>query len=83
MGNCKTATYVFPPTSLADKHVVDLCVETSVDTLRHSIAGPARVLLKVAEGHEMPPPLGSLPDKTYTEALEILAGSDWTPEEPE
>ena len=83
MGNCKTATYVFAPTSLADKQVVDDCVETSVDTLRHSIAGPDRVVLKVAEGHTMPPPLGSLQTYTYTEALAILAGSDWTPEESE
>ena len=61
--------------------MIDDCQENSFDTLRHSIAGIDRVVLKFAGDNPAWISTLGITTRTHAEILSDLSGTDWTPEE--
>jgi len=61
--------------------MVSSALETSRDTLRHSISGTDRVVLKYNPAQGTPSVFDGVTTYTQNEVLTILAGSDWYPQE--
>lgn len=75
-------SYVIIPASEVSKIDFSEVLETSAETCRYSVDG-TKTFVKY-EG-EMPPSVASLVSRsdkyTHAEILEILKGSEWTPED--
>jgi hypothetical protein len=56
--------------------MMDTAMESSFDSLRHSVKGADRVVLKY-EG-EKPSVFDGIATHTHAETLEIMSGPDWT-----
>lgn len=61
--------------------MIDDCQQTSFDTLRHSIAGDDRVVLKFEGDDPAWVDSLSLITRTHSEILSDLEDTDWTPAE--
>lgn len=61
--------------------MIDDCQQNSFDTLRHSIAGTDRVVLKFTGDDPAWVASLGLTTKTHSEILSDLSGTDWTPAE--
>jgi len=61
--------------------MVDAAMESSFDTLRHSVQGADRVVLKY-EG-ERPSVFDGIDTHTHSEILTIMSGPDWTAPNPQ
>jgi len=61
--------------------MIDAAMESSFDTLRHSVQGADRVVLKY-EG-ERPSVFDGIDTHTHSEILTIMSGPDWTAPDPE
>ena len=61
--------------------MIDAAMESSFDTLRHSVQGADRVVLKY-EG-ERPSVFDGIDTHTHSEILTIMSGPDWTAPHPE
>ena len=72
-------TYIIVPFIEVTDEIMDLVVESNINSLRHSIKGIDRVVLKY-EG-ETPALLASYTAYTHEEILVEMATTDWTKEE--
>ena len=61
--------------------MIDAAMESSFDTLRHSVQGADRVVLKY-EG-ERPSVFDGIDTHTHSEILTIMSGPDWTAPNPQ
>ena len=61
--------------------MIDAAMESSFDTLRHSVQGADRVVLKY-EG-ERPSVFDGIDTHTHSEILTIMSGPDWTAPDPQ
>ena len=68
------------PFSTVTSGMMEAAMESSFDTLRHSVQGTDRVVLKY-EG-EKPSVFDGIDTHTHAETLEIMSGPDWTPPDP-
>lgn len=70
-------TYTIVPNSEVTQEMIDACLENSVDTLRHTISGTNKVILKWVD--DTPTSLSSYTIYTYSEILTILndENGDW------
>jgi hypothetical protein len=68
------------PFSTVTEDMIDAAMESSFDTLRHSVKGADRVVLKY-EG-EKPSVFDGIATHTHAEILEIMSGPDWTAPDP-
>lgn len=73
--------YVIINFSDVTQAIIDSCQQTSIETLRHSLTEPDRVILKYTSTDPDWVTALELTPKTHSEILEILEGTDWTPEE--
>lgn len=64
------------PFSNVTEDMMDAAMESSFDTLRHSVKGADRVVLKY-EG-EKPSVFDGIATHTHSETLAIMSGPDWT-----
>ena len=64
------------PFSEVTEEMVGAAVESTFDTLRHSVLGTDRVVLKY-EG-ETPPVFDGIETHTHSEIRSIMSGPDWT-----
>ena len=64
------------PFSNVTEDMMDTAMESSFDSLRHSVKGADRVVLKY-EG-EKPSVFDGIATHTHAETLEIMSGPDWT-----
>ena len=73
--------YMTIPFSEVSEEMVGAAVESSFDTLRHSVLGTDRVVLKY-EG-STPPVFDGIETYTHSEILTIMSGPGWTtPSDP-
>ena len=72
--------YLTIPFSNVTEEMMEVVIESSSDTLRHSVKGADRVVLKY-EG-ERPAVFNGITTYTHAEILEIMSGPDWTPPDP-
>ena len=72
-------TYIIIPFEDVTEEIIELVVESNINSLRHSIQGEDRVVLKY-EG-ETPVELEDYAPFTHEEILEVMATSDWTSNE--
>lgn len=72
--------YMTIPFSSVTEEMVEASIESSFDTLRHSIQGADRAVLK----YEGPKPAVFDGIETYTheETLALMSGPDWTNPDP-
>ena len=68
------------PFSTVTSGMMDAAMESSFDTLRHSVQGADRVVLKY-EG-EKPSVFDGIATHTHAEILAIMSGPDWTSPDP-
>ena len=68
------------PFSTVTSGMMDAAMESSFDTLRHSVQGADRVVLKY-QG-EKPSVFDGIATHTHAETLEIMSGPDWTSPDP-
>ncbi len=68
------------PFSNVTEEMMEQVIESSLDTLRHSVKGVARVVLKY-EG-EKPSVFEGITTHTHEEILAIMSGPDWTAPDP-
>ena len=68
------------PFSNVTEDMIDAAMESALDTLRHSVKGTDRVVLKY-EG-EKPSVFDGIATHTHAETLEIMSGPDWTAPNP-
>ena len=68
------------PFSTVTSGMMEAAMESSFDTLRHSVQGVDRVVLKY-EG-EKPSVFDGIATHTHAETLEIMSGPDWTSPDP-
>ncbi len=68
------------PFSNVTSGMMGAAMESSFDTLRHSVKGADRVVLKY-EG-EKPSVFDGIATHTHAETLEIMSGPDWTAPDP-
>lgn len=71
-------TYVIVPNDELTQQMIDDCKETSIDTLRHSMQGVDRVILKW-EG-STPSSLTGYDQYNHSEILVEVAKSEWIEE---
>jgi hypothetical protein len=64
------------PFSTVTEEMIEAAMESSFDTLRHSVKGVDRVVLKY-EGAK-PSVFDGIATHTHAETLEIMSGPDWT-----
>jgi len=64
------------PFSTVTSGMMEAAMESSFDTLRHSVQGTDRVVLKY-EG-EKPSVFDGIDTHTHSETLVIMSGPDWT-----
>ena len=69
------------PFSNVTEDMMDTAMESSFDTLRHSVQGADRVVLKY-EG-ERPSVFDGIDTHTHSEILTIMSGPDWTAPDPQ
>tara|TARA_B100001964_G_C14139459_1_gene556691 strand:- start:658 stop:915 length:258 start_codon:yes stop_codon:yes gene_type:complete len=81
--NYNNRHYMTLPFSSVTEDMMDAAMESSFDTLRHSVEGEGadRVVLKY-EG-ERPAVFNGITTYTHAEILEIMSGPDWTPPNPQ
>ncbi len=72
-------TYIIVPYADVTEEIIELVVESNINSLRHSIQGEDRVVLKY-EG-ATPVELEDYAPFTHEEILEVMATSDWTSNE--
>ncbi len=72
-------TYIIVPYADVTEEIIELVVESNVNSLRHSVKGKDRVVLKY-EG-ATPVELEDYAPFTHEEILEVMATSDWTSNE--
>lgn len=75
-----TVTYVIVPFVEVTQQMIDNSCETSMDTLRHTISGEDRVILKWV-GDIAPSSLSGYVQYTYEEILIELAKPEWQGDE--
>ncbi len=68
------------PFSNVTEEMIGAAIESSSDSLRHSVKGADRVVLKY-EG-EKPSVFDGIATHTHAETLEIMSGPDWTAPNP-
>ena len=68
-------TYITVPYSEVTPAMVEACSETSLATLRHSVGGVDRVVLKCAD--VVPSSLSGYPLFTHAQILAEMSKSDW------
>ena len=68
------------PFSNVTEEMVNAAIQTSFDTLRHSVHGTDRVVLKY-EGSK-PSVFDGIDTHTHAEILEIMSGPDWSEPNP-
>ena len=78
--NYNNRHYMTLPFSNVTSGMMEVAMESSFDTLRHSVQGADRVVLKY-EG-EKPSVFDGITTYTHAETLEIMSGPDWTPPDP-
>ena len=72
-------TYIIVPFADVTEEIIELVVESNINSLRHSVKGEDRVVLKY-EG-ETPSLLASYTAYTHEEILVEMATTDWTSNE--
>ncbi len=72
-------TYIIVPFADVTEEIIELVVESNINSLRHSIKGIDRVVLKY-EG-ETPVELEDYAPYTHEEILVEMATTDWTSNE--
>ena len=72
-------TYIIVPFADVTEEIIELVVESNINSLRHSIKGEDRVVLKY-EG-ETPVELEDYAPYTHEEILVEMATADWTSNE--
>ena len=72
-------TYIIVPFADVTEEIIELVVESNINSLRHSVQGEDRVVLKY-EG-ETPSLLASYTAYTHEEILVEMATADWTSNE--
>ncbi len=78
--NYNNRHYMIVPFSNVTSGMMDAAMESSFDTLRHSVQGADRVVLKY-EG-EKPSVFDGITTYTHAGTLEIMSGPDWTAPDP-
>ena len=73
--------YMIVPFSNVTEEMIGAALESSFDTLLHSVQGTDRVVLKY-EG-EKPSVFDGIATHTHEEILAIISGPDWTASNPE
>ena len=68
--------YMIIPFSTVTEEMIEVAMESSFDSLRHSVKGADRVVLKY-EG-EKPSVFDGIDTHTHSEILSIMSGPDWT-----
>jgi len=68
------------PFSTVTEEMIEAAMESSLETLRHSVKGADRVVLKY-EG-EKPSVFDGIATHPHAETLEIMSGPDWTAPDP-
>jgi hypothetical protein len=74
-------TYVIVPFSEVTQAMIDACLQTSFDTLRHSIEGEDRVVLKWESEHGAPEGMEGYDTYTHAQIKVIMATEDWSSDE--
>ena len=74
--NYNNRHYMIIPFSDVTEEMMDAAMESSFDTLRHSIKGTDRVVLKY-EGSK-PRVFYGIDTHTHSEILALMSGPDWT-----
>jgi len=72
--------YLTIPFSNVTEEMMGVVIESSFSTLRHSVQGTDRVVLKY-QG-EKPSVFDGIDTHTHTEILAIMSGPDWTSPDP-
>ena len=78
--NYNNRHYMTLPFPTVTSGMMDAAMESSFDTLRHSVQGADRVVLKY-EG-ERPSVFDGIDTHTHSEILTIMSGPDWTAPDP-
>ena len=81
MSNHHTQIYMVVASADVTDEMVSGAQETSRDTLRHSVQGVDRVILKYDPMLGHPAVFDGSPKYSHPDILAILAGEDWTLEE--
>ena len=68
-------TYVILPTADVTQAIIDVCVQTSMDTLRKSLDGTEAVLKYLGD---KPSILDPYTDYTHAEIIPIMCNSEWS-----
>ena len=79
--NYNNRHYMNVPFPTVTSGMIDAAMESCFDTLRHSVQGADRVVLKY-EG-ERPSVFDGIDTHTHSEILTIMSGPDWTAPHPE